>query len=207
MDYISLYDTININICPPPGCNPGAYLSFVMPRLVSATTIPGTGRRLLLSSVATVAMLVAACGGSAGSTGGGSSSSGASTAIQVTTAQTPLGTVLVGPNGHTLYSLVNAQNSPLPCTGGCLSSWPPLLGSSAQAGSGVSAALSVGSNQQVTVTAGMLPLYYFAGDTSGGTTNGEGLQLEGGTWYAIGPGGNPVKQAGAGSPTSPGNGY
>ena len=169
-----------------------------------------TGRPALrggaLALTVTAALLLAACGGSAASSGSSSSSGGAgSSSVQVKTAQTPLGTVLVGPNGHTLYSLVNAQDSPLPCTGGCLSSWPPLTGSAAQAASSVSATLSIGSNQQL--MAGSLPLYYFAGDTGSGTTNGEGLQLEGGTWYAIGPGGNPVQQAGAGSPTSPGNGY
>ncbi len=36
------------------------------------------------------------------------------------------------------------------------------------------------------------PLYRYAGDLGPGTANGQGLFLNGGPWYALSPGGNPV---------------
>ena len=42
-----------------------------------------------------------------------------------------VGTVLTGPNGHTLYELTTETASHIMCTGSCAQTWPPLTVSSA----------------------------------------------------------------------------
>src|SRR4051812_27007783 len=96
--------------------SPGSYLLrvIVLSRLAGSTPIPRSPpmRRLLLSltAPAAIALIVAGCGGGSGSTGGTGGYGGGSTApakSTVTSRPSPLGTVLVGANGRTIYLFEN----------------------------------------------------------------------------------------------------
>ena len=177
-------------------------------------------KRALSLGVPLLALVVSACGASSSPPAASSSAPVASSTPQgasaaspmtITARQTPLGSVLSGPSGNTVYTLLSAQGMPLPCTGACLSAWPPVTataGSSPHAGSGVSATLAIDASI-MQVTADGAPLYYFSGDSAAGQANGEGIKNFGGTWYAVLASGQPVKPAAgaAATPTSTGSGY
>jgi predicted lipoprotein with Yx(FWY)xxD motif len=150
-----------------------------------------------------VIALVAACG--AASTPAATSGAGAGGGpMTITATQTSLGSVLTGPNGDTLYTLLSAAGTPIPCTGACATAWPPLTasaGASIQAGSGVSATLAVDTSA-TQVSADGKPLYYFSGDTAPGQVNGQALKSFGGTWYALQASGQPASAASASTPGS-----
>ena len=105
----------------------------------------------------------------------------------VNTATTKLGTVLVDARGRTLYHLAPETTSHIVCTGGCTSTWPPLVvegTAKPTAGAGVTAELTVvmrpdGKDQ---VAADKMLLYTYAGDKAAGDTNGEGVAN---VWHVI----------------------
>jgi predicted lipoprotein with Yx(FWY)xxD motif len=108
--------------------------------------------------------------------------------IVVKSRSTSLGTVLVGPNGMTLYTRKSDPANGSTCSGGCADSWPPFLvktGTVVSGGSGVAgrfATFSRSGKRQVTYKG--RALYYFVGDAYVGDTNGQGL---GGVWYVAKP--------------------
>jgi hypothetical protein len=87
------------------------------------------------------------------------------------------------------------------CSGGCANAWPPLTAMGAPtAGPGATASdLSTISRADGTkqVTYAGHPLYYFAGDSGAGQTNGEGSKGFGAPWYLVAPSGQPVTNLGA----------
>jgi predicted lipoprotein with Yx(FWY)xxD motif len=155
--------------------------------------ILSTTRRVV--SVAAVGLLVAACSSAAtptpptatqSATQAATSSqapgaSAATGAVVVSTASTTAGTVLVGPDGKTLYTHAGDSATSSTCTGGCLAAWPALVvpsGGTVSAGSGVTGTLATftrsdDSTSQVTYNG--KPLYYFAGDSAAGDTNGKAI--------------------------------
>jgi predicted lipoprotein with Yx(FWY)xxD motif len=100
-----------------------------------------------------------------------------------------LGSFLVGPNGLTLYTLSSETSTGSVCTGGCLANWPALVvaagGSvSGPAGStGIFSTFTRADNGSTQVALNSHPLYFFAGDSAAGQTNGEGIAAFGGTWH------------------------
>ena len=116
-----------------------------------------------------------------------STSAAAGGSAIVNTATTKLGTVLVDARGRTLYHLTPETTSHIVCTGGCTTTWPPLLvegTAKPTAGAGVTAKLTVvmrpdGKDQ---VAADGLLLYTYAADHAAGDTNGEGVA---GVWHVI----------------------
>ena len=107
-------------------------------------------------------------------------------------ADSSLGEILVDGDGMTLYLFANDPPDTSTCTGGCASTWPPLLADeSLEVGPGLDPSLFVtvaGEGGQVLSFFGH-PLYYYASDTAPGDTNGNGV---GGVWFAIGADGDPV---------------
>jgi predicted lipoprotein with Yx(FWY)xxD motif len=103
------------------------------------------------------------------------------------------GTVLVGPDGRTLYMTErDANGTTSGCTGACATIWPALTATGKpKAGSGVDQSkLTVAmqaSGQNQVVYGGHL-LYYFSGDTVPGEAKGLGLP----TWHAVSPEGAPI---------------
>jgi predicted lipoprotein with Yx(FWY)xxD motif len=115
-----------------------------------------------------------------------------------------LGVYLTGAGGKTLYILTRDSANTATCAGTCATNWPPLTvpaGGSATAGSGVSGTFAMFARADGTtqVSHNGMPLYYFAGDTKSGDTNGQG---SGGVWFVATPaGGGPP--AGAGPSAQP----
>jgi predicted lipoprotein with Yx(FWY)xxD motif len=102
---------------------------------------------------------------------------------------TSLGSFLIGPNGLTLYTLSSETSSGSVCTGGCLANWPALVvapGGSVSGPAGATGTFSTftrADNGSTQVALNSHPLYYFAGDSAAGQTNGEGIKAFGGTWH------------------------
>ena len=173
----------------------------------SVTTSASRARRFALTVlVIGAAVMLAACGSSGSSSKAKStpttakpqtsSTSGTSgtAAVVVKTAKDPtLGTILVDADGKTLYTLTNA-GAAVPCTGPCLTAWPPLLvamgTTSAAGGDGVTGLATVPATGGNQVTQAGLPLYHFAADTAAGDAKGEGLSSFGGTWHVVKIGGS-----------------
>jgi predicted lipoprotein with Yx(FWY)xxD motif len=112
--------------------------------------------------------------------------------------------VLVNANGRTLYAFMKDQRRRVTCSGQCARYWPPLRQQGphkATARGGAKAAL-IGSDKDPAggrvVTYAHWPLYTYIADHSAGTASGEGLNLNGGRWYVISPGGKPIKSLGSG---------
>jgi predicted lipoprotein with Yx(FWY)xxD motif len=159
-----------------------------------------TGRLLLGATAA--ATLVTACGGASTTSSGGGAGSGGAATISMT--QASPGNVLTGPNGKTVYTLVDSSGKPVACTSGCLAVWPPVATTGTPQGvTGVTASLSAvaASDGSTQAAANGDPLYYYSGDSSAGQSNGQGLMSFGGTWYALQPSGQKVtSSAGSGTP-------
>jgi predicted lipoprotein with Yx(FWY)xxD motif len=150
---------------------------------------------------------LAGCGGAVatntGSGGGGTTTQPPASSATITAAMvTGHGSVLVGgSNGMTLYmfDMDTAGSNTSACTGGCISTWPPLTvpaGTTPTAASGISGQLgtfarSDGKGTQVTYNGH--PLHFYSGDTKPGDANGNYPH-----WSSI-----PATASGAGSaPTS-----
>jgi predicted lipoprotein with Yx(FWY)xxD motif len=175
-----------------------------MKRVVKTT---GRGNKVrtpavLMLGVAAIALLVAGCGG-------GGSKSNAKTSTPTTAAatatlslgKTDLGKTLVGASGRTLYLFEKDTGAKSTCNGTCASAWPPFTASGKpKAGSGVDVTkLSTSKRDDGTqqlVYAGH-PLYYYAGDSKAGDTNGEGLKQFGAEWYVVSSSGKKVEKEGS----------
>lgn len=92
-------------------------------------------------------------------------------------------TILTTSKGRSLYSLSAETNGRFICTGGCLSSWRPLL---VPAGVKPTGPVKLGtvkrSEGKAQVTFKGRPLYSFSGDSKAGDVNGEGIK-DVGTWH------------------------
>jgi predicted lipoprotein with Yx(FWY)xxD motif len=163
-----------------------------------------------LLAVGAVALVVAGCGG--GSKKKSSSTTSAAPAAPATTTpsssgagggatvdlrNTSLGKVLVGGNGMTLYLFEKDKGPKSTCSGACASAWPPLTTSGKpKAGSGVKAAklgITKRGDGTTEVTYNGHPLYFYAGDSTPGQTNGQGLNQFGAEWYVLSAKGDKVE--------------
>ncbi|HEY3290541.1 MAG TPA: hypothetical protein VGK87_10480 [Anaerolineae bacterium] len=102
----------------------------------------------------------------------------------------PLGDVLVGPNGRTLYMFDVDKGGASKCYGGCETAWPPLLTEAApQANAGVDKNL-LGTTKRndgsLQVTYNGNPLYYWFRDHAAGEWNGQSI---GKVWWMMNPAG------------------
>jgi predicted lipoprotein with Yx(FWY)xxD motif len=140
-----------------------------------------------------------------GATMAATAATGASKPTVRAAAGTTLGTMLVGPNGRTLYRYTRDRKRVDTCTKNavCAKLWPRLLvkaGTKPTAGPGVKASLlgtieATKTKSQVTYAG--WPLYYFSADKGAGQAKGEGFQNE---WYVVNTKGALVKHAAATSP-------
>lgn len=147
--------------------------------------------RLALFALGAGALGAVAAGcGTSSSTGSTPSNpmTGSSTTV-VKTASTPVGQVLVGSNGRTLYLFKSDTGTTSTCTGACAATWPAATTTGKPQASGVNAgmlgtAVNAGHTQ---VTYHGHPLYYYSGDSAAGQVNGQGLLK---LWYAVSPSGS-----------------
>ena len=116
-----------------------------------------------------------------------------------------LGAYLTGQNGMTLYVLNKDTPDTSTCSGACATNWPPLTVAAGATVTGPSGAMS--SFGQVARTDGTvqiaynhMPLYYFAGDSAAGDTNGQGKN---GTWFVAPVSGSLTAAPAASSAASP----
>jgi predicted lipoprotein with Yx(FWY)xxD motif len=160
-------------------------------------------------AVVALAVAIAACG-SSGSSSKKTTSSASSSAppaapqsggVKVSLRKVSFGTVLVGPNSHTVYMFLKDTGTTSQCNGKCAKVWAPLATSGKpQPGSGLKASLlgaSKRSDGQMQVTYGGHPLYYYEDDKKPGTTEGEGSKEFGAEWYAVGADGKKVTKNGS----------
>jgi predicted lipoprotein with Yx(FWY)xxD motif len=114
----------------------------------------------------------------------------------VSSANSPVGTILVDAFGRTLYLFDADMADKSSCSNACATVWPPYDPSKPpQAGAGV-AAMDLGT---VTRADGAMqatydghPLYYYVGDVKPGQTNGQGLVQFGAAWYVVGRDGQAI---------------
>ena len=169
----------------------------------------------LAMAIAAVGMLAAACGGSSGGSkaqvasnsaaSSAPSSAGAAPKVSIETHKGPAGTYLTDAAGKSLYLFALDSNGQSKCSGSCAMHWPPLLGSAAQSSGGANdAQLSTVKRSDGTtqITYAGHPLYYYAGDSSAGDTNGQGLNMDGGQWWLVAPNGKPISTAAPASSSS-----
>lgn len=122
------------------------------------------------------------------------SASGHATVVDL--AKSTDGPILVDGKGLTLYLWQADKSAKSTCYGACASAWPPLTTrGKPSAGTGVGAAklgttTRTGGTLQVTYNGH--PLYYFAGDSSSGETNGEGSFGFGALWEVVSAAGNGI---------------
>ena len=170
----------------------------------------GVPMRRLLPSLAlacAIPALLAACGGSSG---GGSASaatgayrSGSSAKVTtgrltVTTARSPLGTMLVDGTHRTLYLFDADKTDRSSCNGACATVWPPATTSGTPLAAGGAAARLLGVTRRsgggTQVTYDGHPLYYYAGDQKPAQATGQGLDQFGAEWYVVAPSGRQIDQ-------------
>jgi predicted lipoprotein with Yx(FWY)xxD motif len=165
--------------------------------------------------VAAAAVLAAAC-----SSGGSNSAAPASNAPTSSAAapmvhssastvdvHTSNGTsFLTDSAGRSLYLWTPDTKTTSMCSGACATAWPPLTVDGAPtAGHGVTAgelATITRSDGSKQVTYAGHPLYFFAGDSAPGQTNGEGNNGFGAPWYLVGPSGQQLTSLSAAAPST-----
>lgn len=160
------------------------------------------------------ALVVAACGSSgssgtptSGSTASGSTASGSGTQTVITTHSGSSGTFLTDGSGNAVYLWVKDGKNSSACSGACAGAWPPVPVKGKLVASGGARSSDLGSitrsdgTKQVTYDGH--PLYYFAGDSSAGQTNGQGSDGFGAKWWLVSPSGAQITGSESGSGSSP----
>ena len=113
--------------------------------------------------------------------------------VVIKTATTSLGDVLVDDQGMTLYVFEKDTPAAIACVEACATAWPPLVGTAAQPGTGVTAtsfATVTRPDGKTQITVDGKPLYRFSGDTKPGETNGQKLND---AWYVVNAAGQPIE--------------
>ena len=108
----------------------------------------------------------------------------------ISKASSPIGDVLVGPNGRTLYEFDLDKDGTSNCNGQCAVNWPPVFTDvPPQANSGLSANLlgtTTRTDGKLQVTYNGMPLYYWHLDSAAGQWNGQSI---GSVWWMVSPAG------------------
>ncbi len=153
-------------------------------------------------------LLAAACGSAVASPSHGSQSSGAQASGSHSSAATR-GTVIAShagsggtfltDGGRSVYlwnaDAMNKSN----CSGACAGAWPPVMATGkVTASHGVKPSdlgtiARSGGGKQVTYNGH--PLYFFAGDSGPGQTNGQGSDSFGAKWWLVAPSGSQITAA------------
>jgi len=158
------------------------------------------GARLRLGLVLAIpALLLGLAGSASGVTHARSTHIQAARAqgAKVGTRSGDLGTYLTDGAGRTLYLFAADKTKKSTCTGACAASWPPLITKGKPTAQGKAKAGKLGTSKRADgsrqVTYGGHPLYYYAGDSSAGQTNGQGSTAYGARWWVVSPAGKAIK--------------
>src|SRR3954468_4130377 len=163
-------------------------------------------RRIGMAVIAAAALtlILGACGSSSSKKTTTSTTAAAAQhapGVKVALRKVSFGTVLVGPNSHTVYLFLKDKGTTSQCNGKCAVAWAPLTTSGQpQVGPGLKASLLGTSNRSdgtMQVTYGGHPIYYYDDDKKPGMTEGEGKKEFGAEWYAVGADGKKVTKNGS----------
>ena len=130
----------------------------------------------------------------------------AGASVSVKAATSPLGQILVGPDGRTLYAFTNdlssSEGARSTCTGTCAEAWPPaVVAANWSVAPGLDSGIfsTIGRDDGTEqLTAGRFPLYYFSGDARPGDVNGQG---SGNVWFVVDTKAQVVKDAASATAT------
>jgi len=149
-------------------------------------------RTAALALIAALALGATACGSSSDDSAETGTTSAEPTvttttevtgALELTVADSSLGSIVVDGEGRTLYVFTSDTGSESTCYGQCETAWPPLVGE-VTAGPGITGELGTTDRTDgaAQVTLDGHPLYYYASDVSPGDTSGQGV---GGVWFVV----------------------
>lgn len=113
----------------------------------------------------------------------------------LTTTMTPLGEIIVGSNGMTVYYFTSdvKDSNKSSCEGQCLVNWPPVI---AESGipkvEGITATVGTisAADGKRHVTVNGMPIYFWKNDKAKGDVTGQGVQN---VWYVVAPDGTMIK--------------
>jgi predicted lipoprotein with Yx(FWY)xxD motif len=111
--------------------------------------------------------------------------------------ESDLGTILVDPDGFTLYVFTADSEGESACYDDCAQTWPPVPADT-PIGSDVDASLfgSISRTDDIEqLTINGMPLYGYAPDENPGDTNGQGVND---VWFVVDPDGNMIEASAAG---------
>jgi predicted lipoprotein with Yx(FWY)xxD motif len=159
------------------------------------------------AAVTLTALAIGACGGGGSATITLPKTAGGKVATVGLANEGNLGKILVDSQGRSLYLFQKDIGTTSECAGACATAWPPLrVTGKPVVGTAVSASkigTTARSDGKPQVTYNGHPLYLYSADQKPGDTNGQGLNVFGGGWFALSAAGNMVSGKGSGS----GSGY
>jgi predicted lipoprotein with Yx(FWY)xxD motif len=170
-------------------------------------------KMLIAGALVATTLGLAACGGDDATQTAASTQPAAApvvptgSTVAVKPLDTLLGTLLVGPDGRTLYGFTNDTEAKSTCYGACAQAWPPVIVTGdwtvgPELDSGVFSTITRDDGSQQLV-AGKWPLYAYSGDAAPGDINGQG---SGDVWFIVGEDAKLVKEKdGAAMTTSTGD--
>jgi predicted lipoprotein with Yx(FWY)xxD motif len=149
-------------------------------------------------------LLAAACGTAAGSTTGSTAagtpaSSGSTTATVIESHNGSAAPFLTNSSGRAVYLWAADSMNKSMCSGACAQAWPPVTSKGQVTAANGAKAADLGTitrsdgTKQVTYLGH--PLYYFAGDSGPGQTNGQGSDSFGAKWWLVAPAGSKITVA------------
>jgi predicted lipoprotein with Yx(FWY)xxD motif len=142
------------------------------------------------------ALLATACGSAAASpsapaSSAAGSSASASTGTVITTKSGSTGAFLTNASGRAVYLWAKDGMNMSACSGACAAAWPPVPATGQLTAAGGAKASDLGtitrSDGTKQVTYDGHALYYFAGDSAAGQTNGQGSDSFGAPWWLVAP--------------------
>ena len=151
------------------------------------------------------ALLATACGSAAASpsapasSAAGSSASASTTGTVITTKSGSTGAFLTNASGRAVYLWAKDGMNMSACSGACAAAWPPVPATGQLTAAGGAKASDLGtitrSDGTKQVTYDGHALYYFAGDSAAGQTNGQGNDGFGAKWWLVAPAGSKITVA------------
>jgi predicted lipoprotein with Yx(FWY)xxD motif len=155
-------------------------------------------------------LLAAACGTAAGSTTAGSApagtpASGSTTATVIESHAGSAAPFLTNSSGRAVYLWAADSMNKSMCSGACAQAWPPVTSMGQVTAAHGAKAADLGTitrsdgTKQVTYLGH--PLYFFAGDSGAGQTNGQGSDSFGAKWWLVTPAGAKITVADAAAST------
>jgi predicted lipoprotein with Yx(FWY)xxD motif len=174
-----------------------------------------------VQGLAAAALLLAACGTSSAPVSSGKSSPAASAAAKAAAAQsaaaaavgiktmsTSKGTVLANTAGMTVYWFAMDTSTASVCLAACLTIWPPVVLTAVPVPGSLPKGFGTITRPtgQTQLTFDGHPLYTYAGDTSAGQITGNGVDANGGLWWAMTPAGTQIGSSSSSGGSGAGSG-